>query len=106
MKDRVGALGFKTISVETDWDPIDGVVAVYFRVSANPIKKTVEHDNPDVLIDIDRNGDLVGIELTNPSIVSMKTVLKSIAKKFKSPQLEQFSKHQVQKVEQLVAGAA
>ena len=79
------------------------MIAVYFRLSNNPVSETLEHSTPDVFLDVDASGALVGIDMINPSSVNLRTILAQIAKRFKSKSLKDFSGTGASKVQDLVA---
>lgn len=94
-----------TLSIELGTGP-EGVFAVYFRFTSEPVAKTIEADEPDVLVDVDARGKIVGLELTNPAHVSLKRLLNRLASRYKAKELERFGKTQsdrLVKLEELIA---
>jgi uncharacterized protein YuzE len=82
---------------------LEGVLAVYFRFSTEPVARTIESDEPDVLIDVDAKRRLVGVEMVNPATVNMKRVLRSVATRYKLEPLQKLSRESIEKLEELVA---
>ena len=78
----------------------DGVIAIYFKLSERPVARTVEFD-PDVLVDLDKNREVVGLELLNPMVVNLKTILKKVGKKFKSEKVQEFEGANSKRLEKL-----
>lgn len=94
-----------TLGIELATGP-EGVLAVYFRFTSEPVAKTIEADEPDVLVDVDARGKIVGLELTNPAHVRLKRLLKKLASRYKAKDLEQFGAKQagrLKKLEELIA---
>jgi len=56
--------------------------AVYIELERKKVAKTIEFA-PEVFVDLDYKGELVGIELLNPGTL----FLKKIAKKYHKPEL-------------------
>lgn len=99
------ATNVPTVGIELSSGP-EGVIAVYFRITENPVARTIELDTPDVLVDVDPHGKLVGIELINPQKVNLKKLLKQVALKYKAKHLEQLSKEhseRFKKLQELIA---
>ncbi|MBI4563819.1 MAG: DUF2283 domain-containing protein [Planctomycetes bacterium] len=96
--------GPDTLNFEVGYGP-EGVMAVYFRLSSEPIARTIEpEDQPDMTIDLDERGKLVGIELINPiGHGSLRKVLDGVARKYKANQLHEFSKTRAEKLQELLA---
>lgn len=89
-----------TLGIELATGP-EGVFAVYFRFTSEPVAKTIEADEPDVLVDMDAKGKIVGLELTNPAHVNLKRLLKKLASRYKAKELEQFGTKQADRLEKL-----
>jgi len=96
-KDIVGT-DVPTIGFEIAPGP-EGAMAVYFRLSAEPIARTIEADEPDVLIDVAEDGSVVGVELINPLAVTLKKALKKVGAKYRL--VEEFRKKQSRRIAQL-----
>ncbi len=58
--------------------------AIYIRFSNNKVRKTDE-PFPEVFVDLDYRGNVVGIEMINPGMLEVK-VMKKISKDFHLPQ--------------------
>ena len=57
--------------------------AVYIQLQADvPVAKTIEFA-PETFVDLDAHGELIGVELLNPSTL----ILRRVAKKFHRPEL-------------------
>lgn len=57
--------------------------AIYIKLKPEAkVAKTIEFA-PETFVDLDRDGDLIGIEMLNPG----QLILKRIAKKFNRPEL-------------------
>lgn len=89
-----------TLGIELATGP-EGVLAVYFRFSSERVAKTIEADEPDVLVDVDGKGRIVGLELTNPAHVGLKKLLKKLALRYKARELERFGTKQADRLEKL-----
>ena len=89
-----------TLAIELATD-LEGVLAVYFRLSSETVAKTIEADEPDVLVDLDARGKVVGLELTNPAHVDLKRLLKKLASRYKAKELERFGAKQADRLEKL-----
>lgn len=98
MKQRKDVVGsdVPTITIELAPDPAggSGVLAVYFKLLENKVAKTIEADEPDVFVDVDAKGAVVGIELINPAVVNLKKVLKKLASRYKLDSLKQLQRTQ------------
>lgn len=58
----------------------ESVGAAYIRLSENPVDHTVELEPDSVLMDVDANGDLVGIEVLGPMSKRIPQLLAEIRK--------------------------
>lgn len=96
------ALTHEMSGVEINWSP-DGALAVYFRFSDKPVAKTVEWNPSDIIVDLDKAGEVVGLELLNPQEVSLKKLLRQIAKKFHSDSIKTFETPRIEKIQELLA---
>ncbi len=68
------------------------VGAVYIKMTSDSkIAKTVEFA-PETLVDLAKDGKLIGIEMLNPG----RRVLKRLAKKFHSPELTRINLQKLQ----------
>jgi len=63
-------------------DPI--ARAIYVRFSTNKVKKTVE-PHPEIFVDLDYRGHVIGIEMINPGQVTIRE-MKNISKQFGIPE--------------------
>ena len=79
----------------------DGVLAVYFRMLDRPVWKTVETEMDDVLVDLDKNGEVIGLELINPQTRSLDSILKKVAKKYKGTSVKRFTAENASRIEKL-----
>jgi uncharacterized protein YuzE len=59
--------------------------AAYIRVSEESVARSVEK-TPGIVIDLDRKGRVVGVELLSPRKVSL-TAMSQISKQYKVPEL-------------------
>ena len=61
--------------------------AVYIKLQPEAeVSRTIEFA-PETFVDLDKNGNLIGIEMLNPA----RIVLKEIAKKFHHPELSRIN---------------
>lgn len=58
--------------------------AIYIRFSDNKVKKTIE-PFPEVFLDLDYRGRVIGIEMINPGMIEIKE-MKRISRRFHVPQ--------------------
>ena len=66
--------------------------AVYIKIKPEAkVARTVEFA-PETFVDLDDNGDLIGIEMLNPG----QLILKRIAKKFHRPELSKVHPNRLQ----------
>ena len=100
-KDKVGT-DLRTVDIEIATGP-EGVIAVYFRLSEKEVARTIEADEPDVFIDVDEAGHIVGVELINPLSVNLKKLLKKVAGRYKHEGLTKLPKARVEALEELIA---
>jgi uncharacterized protein YuzE len=76
------------ISLNID-DKTRKILAVYFKISSNKIKKTIEI-SPDCYVDLDSKNHVVGAELLKPGLLHINTMNKA-AKRFNSIELERIT---------------
>ncbi|MEK9137233.1 MAG: DUF2283 domain-containing protein [Bacteroidota bacterium] len=88
------------LAIEIEHGP-EGVLSIYIRISASKVFETMEMDEADVFCDLDREGNLVGIEMINPGSVHFRKVLRKIASKFNVTPLENFLS-EAKKYEQVI----
>ena len=88
MRDVI-SMGPGVTNVKVEFSP-EGVLAAYFRMSDKPVAKTVETEIDDVLVDLDRDGEVVGLELINPQTRSLEGILKRLSKKYKGESMKRF----------------
>lgn len=99
--DKVGT-DIPTVDIEIATGP-EGVIAVYFRLSEKSVARTIEADEPDVFIDVDAAGDIVGVELINPLSVKLKKLIKKVGSRYKHEGLTKLPKARVEALEELIA---
>jgi uncharacterized protein YuzE len=77
----------------------NGVIeAVYFNLSSKPSHKSKEiGPNGEVVIDLDEDGQPVGIEMLAPGHVTIQQI-KKISKRYNIPDLERFRPKRLQEV--------
>ena len=90
----------KSINFNISFDPVAG--AMYIRLSNNKIMETIELED-EVVVDIDAQRKLVGMEFLNPSKINVQ--LKQIVKVFNSPVLTFFKPNKLQKAFESLAEA-
>jgi len=61
--------------------------AIYIRFSNNKVQKTIE-PVPEIFMDLDYRGKVVGIEMINPGMISVRK-MKKISRDFQIPQFHQ-----------------
>ncbi len=83
----------------------EGVVAAYFRMSDKPVARTTETELDDVIVDLDRDGEIVGVELINPQTRPLDGILKRLSKKYKGNSVRNFQKDtdRIKKIQALLA---
>lgn len=99
--DRVGT-NIPGVTIEIETGP-QGVEAVYFRFKIGDVAKTLEAEEPDVLVDLDSAGCLLGVELINPASVDIGRVLKNLARRFKKAPMPPIAPRRLKKLEELIA---
>ncbi len=63
---------------------IDGEArALYVRLQDGEIAKTIEYPDQEIFLDLDGQGQLLGIEILDPSGIDLATILKNIAKEYR-----------------------
>ncbi len=70
--------------------------AMYVKIVKGKVAKTVEFA-PEIFVDLDKNGKLMGIEMLNPGKLSLKkknrpNILPRLANKYHVPELETIPK--------------
>ena len=66
--------------------------AIYIKIKPEAkVDRTVEFA-PETFVDLDEDGDLIGIEMLNPG----QLILKKIAIKFHRPELSKINSHKLQ----------
>ena len=77
-----------------DIDPINNLL--YVRLCEGKVYKTIEHENGDILVDLNRNGKILGIEFLNLNIPRGK--LHTIAQKYHNPSIDKIHPNEALKV--------
>ena len=84
-KIQVCAHGLLPLHVSIQTDPDGNVDAMYFKFRRGRVARTVEFSEW-TLIDLDKEGDIVGVEMLEPGMVTRKE-LERAAKKYREPSL-------------------
>lgn len=90
------------LGIEIDDGP-DGSRAVYFRLTDRPVKRTVEMNREEILVDVDSLNHVVGVELTNPAKVDLAGVFQKIGTRFESFPLKQIPPSRIRRLQKLLS---
>ena len=84
---RITVSGSIPYSISIQTDPDGRAEAMYIKFRKNKIYRTVEFSDT-TLIDLDRRGNIIGVEMLSPGRVTAKE-LERVARKYKEPALAQ-----------------
>jgi uncharacterized protein YuzE len=102
MKRDLIRIGPGVMNVKLEWNS-DGVLAAYFRMSDKPVARTTETEIADVIVDLDRDGEIVGMELINPQTRPLGGIFKRLSKKYKGEGMKNFQKGHADRIKKLQA---